>query len=160
MQINYCNESVRRSTAGFWYAPRIDNTIQAMDVPPIYAPYGTKYFWPNATVRTQITQTTPDTALVAKNSGKDITVASAVAMNGFGDASAPPAASPATAAATGQSLGPVSLVAPMPSITAPPNTVAPTPAPVCNSVDSWVSANPMLAALGVVGVFLFFGGHK
>lgn len=152
MQINYCNSDVRRATAGFWYAPSVQNTIQAMDVPPIYAPYGTYGFWPNSTVTT-----TPDRS-IAPNSGKGNDVAAAAIASGFGDAH--PASSPAVASATGQSLGPVTLVAPMPSITAPPNAVGATAPPACNSMDSWVNGNPLLAALGIVGVFFLLGGRR
>lgn len=157
MQINYCNNKVRRSTAGFWYAPDIENSLQAMDVPPIYAPYGTYGFWPNSTV-TQPLST--DSATLAPNSAQGNSVAAAAIASGFGDA--PPAASPAVATATGQDLGPISLVAPMPSITAPPNAVSPipTPVPACNSMDAWVTANPTLAALGVVAVFFLLGGKR
>lgn len=155
MQINYCNDSVRRATGGFWYAPSVQNSLQAMDVPPIYAPYGTYGFWPNETVTRRLST---DSATIAPNSAEGNTVAAAAVASGFGDA--PPAASPAVANATGQSLGPVSLVAPMPSITPSPQAVTATPAPVCNSIDSWVSSSPMLAALSIFGVYLLLGGKR
>lgn len=155
MQINYCNSKVRRATGGFWYAPSIQNSLQAMDVPPIYAPYGTYGFWPNTTVKNQLST---DSATLAPNSGQGNTVASSAIASGFGDA--PPASTPAVASATGQPLGPVSLVAPMPSITPSPNLVTATPPPACNSMDAWVNSNPMLAALGIVGVFLLLGGKR
>jgi len=157
MQINYCNDSVRRATGGFWYAPSIQNSLQAMDVPPIYAPYGTYGFWPNATVTQNSVLNTPDTSL-APNSGQGNTVASAAIASGFGDA--PPASSPAVATATGQSMGPVTLVAPMPSITPSPQVVTATPAPVCNTMDAWVNSNQLLAALGIVGWYLLLGGKR
>ncbi len=150
MQINYCNSNVRRATAGFWYAPTIQNSLQAQDVPPIYAPYGTDQFWPNATVTN-----VPDRS-IAPNSGNGNSVASSMMASGF--AGTPPAASPAVAAATGQDMGPISLVAPMPTITPRQDNVAATPA--CNPIDTWVTSNPLMAALGIVGVFLLFGGHK
>lgn len=162
MQINYCNTNFRRATAEFWYPPSIDNTLRAMDVPPIYAPYGTPEFWPNGTIRqTMVQQTTPDTAFLGQNSAQGTTVASAVAMQGFGDPGSP-AASPAIAAATGQSMGPATLVAPMPSITPSPQPALPAPLPPvpCNAVSEWVSGNPMLAALAVLGTYLMLGGHK
>ncbi len=159
MQINYPNSRVRRATAEFWYPPSIDNTLRAMDVPPIYAPYGTDQFWPNAIVSMQ-QQTTPDTS-IAPNSGKSITVAGSVAMQGFGDASVSPASSPAAASATGQPIGPVSLVAPMPSITPSPQAVTATPPPMpCNPVSQWVTSNPLMAAAVIAGAYYFFGGHK
>ena len=158
MQINYPYSKVRRSTApGFWYPPSIQNSLQAMDTPVVYAPYGTDQFWPNETVNGNSVLNTPDTSL-APNSAQGNTVAAAAIASGFGDA--PPAASPAVAIATGQDIGPVSLVAPMPSITPAPNTVAPTPAPACNSLDRWVTSNPMLAAAGIVVFFFLLGGKR
>ena len=159
MQINYCNNKVRRATPGFWYPPNLENSLQAMDVPPIYAPYGTYGFWPNATVRNgNGVLNSPDTSL-APNSAKGNTVAAAAIASGFGDA--PPAASPAMAGATGQSMGPITLVAPMPSITPSPQQVSATaPAVPCNSMDSWVIANPTLAALSILGVFFLLGGRR
>lgn len=160
MQINYPNENVRRSTASFWWVPTIENSLQAMDTPVVYAPYGTAQFWPNGTVRGpqngNSVLNVPDKSL-APNSAQGNTVAGAAIASGFGDA--PPAASPAAATASGQNIGPVSLVAPMPSITASPQAPAPPPIP-CNSVNTWVSENPMLAALSVLGVYFFLGGHK
>ncbi len=150
MQINYCNSKVRRATAGFWWAPSIGNSLQAQDVPPIYAPYGTPEFWPNSTVTA-----TPDTS-IAPNSGQGNSVAASMMAAGF--SGTPPAASPAVAAATGQDMGPISLVAPMPTITPRQDNVA--PASTCNPIDTWVTSNPMMAALGIVGVFLLLGGHK
>ena len=161
MQINYCYSDVRRSTApGFMYAPSIENTIQDMMVPPIYAPYGTYGYWPIRTARNgNSVLSKPDTS-IAPNSAQGNSVAAAAIASSFGVGDAPPAASPASAQATGQAMGPVTLVAPMPSITPSPNAVAATPAPVCNSVDSWVSQNPMIAALGVLGVFFLMGGRR
>lgn len=135
MQINYPNARVRRATPGFWWAPTFENTLQAMDVPPVYAPYGTPGFWPNATVRE-----------IAPNSGQKTSVA-ASALKGLHGA-----------VDTGHPLNPISLVAPMPSITPVPASVSDTPA--CNAVSAWASGNPLLAALAVVGTYLFLGGHK
>lgn len=150
MQINYCNSDVRRATAGFWYAPDIGNSLQAQDVPPIYAPYGTYGFWPNGTVTD-----TPDRS-IAPNSGQGNSVAASMIAAGF--SGAPPAATPAVASATGQQMGPITLVAPMPTITPRQDNVA--PASTCNPVDAWVTGNPLLAALGIIGVYLMLGGHK
>ncbi len=150
MQINYCNSDVRRATAGFWYAPSIENSLQAMDVPPIYAPYGTYGFWPNETVTN-----VPDRS-IAPNSGQGNSVAASMVAAGF--SGTPPAASPAVASATGQEMGPISLVAPMPTITPRQDNVS--ASPVCNPLDTWVASNPLIAALGIVGVYLLLGGHK
>lgn len=161
MQINYPNEYVRRATASFWWAPSIENSLQAMDTPVVYAPYGTAQFWPNGTVRGpqngNSVLNVPDTS-IAPNSAQGNTVAASAIAQGFGDA--PPASSPAAATSTGGTMGPVTLVAPMPSITnSPQNTTPPPPVP-CNSVNQWVTQNPMLAALSVLGVYFFLGGHK
>lgn len=166
MQINYPNEHVRRSTVGFWYAPDLENSLQAMDVPSIYAPYGTYEYWPNAVAQAyQGSQNgvlnIPDNS-IAPNSGGGTNVTSAAIAAGFSGASgAPPAESVGTAASNGAPLSPVTLVAPLPSITQTPT--APTPAITlqqCSTVNSWINQNPMIAAVGILAAYLFLGGMK
>ena len=163
MQINYCNEKDRRATApGYAWLPNVENSLRAMDVPPIYAPYGTPEFWTNQiAAKYQGSQNavlnTPDTSISPNSGGgNNVTSAAIAASYGVGDAPAPSAA---VASATGAPLAPASLVATMPSITQSPAAPPPPVAP-CNPVDSWVSQNSMLAGLGIIAAFLLFGGHR
>jgi hypothetical protein len=175
MQINYENYPYLR-TAGFWNYPQIYNASQEIDVPPIYAPYGTPGFWPDGTRPSLGEVAPPETftftrglptssapmpasaSSIAPNSGQNNTVAAAMsASSSEYFANLPP--TPAIAAATGTPLAPVSLVSPMPSITAIPNPVTSQPSGFC-SINSWVASNPMLAAAGVFGLFLLLKGGK
>jgi hypothetical protein len=153
MQINYQNYNDLRS-AGFWNYPQLYNTVQEIDVPPIYAPYGTPGFWQPATV------STPNNS-IAPNSGARNNVGAAFSSASSAMWAAAPPATPAVAAATGQPLAPITLVAPLPSITAIPNPNTPAPAPsgMC-AVNTWVSSNPMLAAGAALGLFLLLSGGK
>jgi hypothetical protein len=168
MQINYPNEDWRRATAQFWYVPDIQNSIQDMMVPPVYAPYGTIGFWPNAVATKPLmfsgsasgvlnTAANNATSGIAPNSGAGTTVASSAVASGLADA--PPAASVQSAQFTGNPIGPTSLVAPLPSITQSPSA-PPVPVMSCNSTDAWVAQNPMIAALGILGVYVLLRGRK
>jgi len=165
MQINYPNSNVRRATAPFWYVPTINNTIQAagLDNPALYSPYGTQWYWPNEIANRYASQfqgsqnnvlNVADNS-IAPNSGGGTNVTSAAIASGF--SGTPAAGSPGTAAASGAPIGPATLVAPLPSITQSPSAPPPVVQAPCNSVDSWVSQNPMLAGLVVLGAFLFVG---
>lgn len=162
MQINYPNESVRRATVGFAWNPSIENTVQAMDVPPVYAPYGTPEFWPNRVAMLRGSQNsvlnTKQSGLLAPNTAQNNTVRAAAAVSGLADAQA--ASTPAAAASGAGAMGPITLVAPMPSITQSPLATTPAPPVPCNGVDTFVSQNPMLAAFGVFAVFLMLGGKR
>jgi hypothetical protein len=70
MQINYDNYDDLRS-AGFWNFPQLYNTSQAIDSPPVYAPYGTPGFWQPATVPAA-------SSSIAPNSGARNTVGAAM----------------------------------------------------------------------------------
>lgn len=164
MQINFPNRLVRRATAPFFYVPDINNTLMAsnLDNPALYEPYGSWEYWPNRVAeRYQGPQNSilalPDKS-IAPNSGGGTNVTSAAVASGVsGSSPQPVAASAAVAAATGAPMGPTTLVAPLPSITQSPSApVIPVQAP-CPSVNSWVSQNPMLAGLAVIGAFLFVG---
>jgi len=135
MQINYDFEQDRRAyAAGFWNAPDIENTEQAMDVPVIYAPYGLQPYWRDGS--------TPPAASIAPNSAAGTTVAGS--MSGLGDVGTP--------------LTPTSLVAAMPSIVKPPLPQTTTPA--CE-IAGWVQNNTGLAILAAFAVFaLTAGGAK
>ena len=139
MQINFDNYN-DLTYAGFSNAPQIYNASQAVENPAIYAPYGTPGFWQPASVSS-----------VAPNSGALNTVRGAMSArsSALRAASMPPPATPAIAAATGQPLGPITLVAPMPSITAVPNAL---PGP--SGAACWINSNPALAvALSLLGVW-------
>jgi hypothetical protein len=137
MQINFDNYDDLTS-AGFWNAPQIYNVSQAVENPAIYAPYGTAGFWQPSSVSS-----------VAPNSGALNTVRGAMSASSSALRAAIPPATPAIAKQTGQPLAPITLVAPMPSITAVPS--AP-PAPA--GVGCWINSNPVLAvALGLAGVW-------
>lgn len=143
MQINYDYEQDRRAfAAGFWNAPDIENSEQAMDVPVIYAPYGLQPYWPDGSTP----YIAPPDASIAPNSAVGITVAgsmSGVANGGNG----------------GTPLTPNMLVAPMPSIVKPPLPQN-VPTATCN-ISNWVSNNTGLAVLAAIAVFaLTAGGHK
>jgi hypothetical protein len=159
MQINYDYGKDRRANAngGFFWLPSYENTLQAMDTPVVYAPYGTPEFWPSevASLYNPVLNT-PDTSIAPSSATG--TVAAASALSGLGDY--PPPSSPAAAVATGQPLAPITLVTPMPSITPQPQLASDT-GPVCaNAVDAWVTNNPMLAGLGVLAVYLLLGGRR
>lgn len=148
MQINYDNYEDLRY-APYWNAAQIYNASQAVDVPPVYAPYGVPGFWKAGIP--------PYVNPMAPNSGANLTVGAAMmASNSPGRNVAPPP-NVKTAIATGQGIGPISLVSPLPSITAVPNPANPQSS--C-SFNSWVSQNPGLAALGAFGVFLLLKGGK
>jgi hypothetical protein len=137
MQINFDNYEDLRD-AGFWNAPQLYNASQAVENPAIYAPYGTPGFWQPASASS-----------IAPNSGRINTVRGAMSASSSAARAAIPPATPAIAAATGQPLAPITLVAPMPSITAVPNAI---PGP--SGVGCWVNANPILAvAAGLLGVW-------
>ena len=140
-----------RSFAGFWNFPQLYNASQEIDAPPIYAPYGTPGFWQPATNPAHSNSLAP-------NSGQGYTVGAAMSAASSAIAASPPA-TPAIAAATGQPMAPVTLVSPLPSITAVPNAVATNGGPLC-SLNSWVAANPMLAAAGAFGLFLLLKGGR
>ena len=144
MQINYPStyERDRSGFAPMWFAPNPDADLRDLIVPPIYAPYGTQPFWPPSTAQ------------------------SAIAMSGLGNGSPSPAPTPNAATAPGQSLAPISLVSPMPSITSTPVTsvasdqMPPTPGGWC-AIENWVNQNPGLAAVSALLVFFAVrGGHK
>ena len=46
MQINYPFGNDRTGYAPMWYPPNPDADLRDMDVPPIYAPYAVKPYWP------------------------------------------------------------------------------------------------------------------
>lgn len=163
MQINYDFYDARRSTSpGFWYPPSTANTIQEQNVPVLYAPYGAPGYWQNETASrfkgSQNAVLNKRAQSLAPNTATANNVLSSAIAAGFAGLGADsPAASAIAAGVTGQALGPLSLVAPMPSITRSPSA---TQVVTCNPVDSWVSSNPMLAGLAVIGAFLFFGGRR
>ena len=165
MQINYANYNDLRS-AGFWNYPQLYNAVQDINVPPIYAPYGTPGFWQPATTMGlgRLAALPASSASLAPNSGSINTVRGAMmASNSAAMAAQAPASTPDQALATGSPIGPISLVTPMPSITAIPNPAHSPPAPAswCGW-DSWVAANPWWAGLIAVGTFMLIssGGGK
>ncbi len=144
MQINYDMYGDRRANASrFMYnIPAIDNSLQEVDVPCLYAPYGTPGWWPQGS-----TPPSPAAASIAPNSGEGISVASAMlnGLAGLGDFA--------------PGLTPSDLVAPMPSIIAPRPSNN-TPDTTCQ-ISSWVQNNTGLAVLAAVAVFgLAAGGRK
>ena len=163
MQINYSNYNELRS-AGFWNFPQLYNTSQEIDVPPIYAPYGTPGFWQPATTMGLGRLADAASSSIAPNSGATNTVGAAMsAASSAAAASQAPASTPDQAISTGSSIGPISLVSPMPSITAIPNPAQSPPAPSAwCSWDAWVAANPWWAGLIAVGTFMLIssGGGK
>ena len=141
MQINYDYLDDRRAySAGFYNAPAVDNTAQDVNVPVIYAPYGTPTFWPDGSTP----YVAPAQASVAPNSGAGTTVASS-SLSGIGT--------------LGADLSPSDLVAKYPSIVKPKNPQTVSPSCVMNS---WVNNNLGLAILAAVGVFALAaaGGSK
>lgn len=85
---------------------------------------------------------------------------------GFGDAAPTPAPTPdAVSAAANTALAPITLISPMPSITAPGATqvsstaVPSAPAGWC-AIESWVNSYPGLAALAGVGLFFIVKGGR
>jgi hypothetical protein len=72
-----------------------------------------------------------------------------------------PAATPRTGAAPGQSLAPVSLVPPLPSITNQrPQQVTTEQAGVLCQISRWASDHPFLAGAVVLGIFFAARGGK
>jgi hypothetical protein len=163
MQINYGYYNDLRS-AGFWNFPQLYNTSQEVDVPPIYAPYGTPGFWQPATTMGLGRLADAASSSIAPNSGSLNTVRGAMtAANSATMAAQTPPSTPDAAISSGQGIGPITLVSPMPSITAIPNPAQTPSAPSgwC-SWDAWVAANPWWAGLVAVGTFMLIssGGGK
>lgn len=123
MNLNYPYENEwGQQDAPMWYAATPDAMLRDMIVPPVYAPYPMRPFWPPS-------------------------------LSGMG-------------AQTGDTLDPISLVPPMPSIVTSPLSVSSDMAPVdpmptlsCRVAD-WVNANPIGAALLGAGVFWMFSRRK
>ncbi len=155
----YSVNNGRSGEAPMWYVPTPANTLLDMDVPPVTAPYPQCDFYPpsycqNIQIPFLNDQPAPNsTAALVQASNQ---AAAQMAMM------ATPAPTPAAASITGQSLSPITLVSPMPTITAPPagsvvsNNI---PAPVLPSFEcgiaNWVNSNPLLAALSAVAVYFF-----
>jgi hypothetical protein len=153
MQINYANYNELRS-AGFWNFPQIYNASQEIDAPPIYAPYGTPGFWQPATVPAASNS-------IAPNSGQRNTVGAAMsAASSAARAAQAVPSTPDEAIRTGMPLAPISLVSPMPSITAIPNPTSTADSGTLCSVSSWAASNPLLAAGVALGVYFLLSGGK
>jgi hypothetical protein len=86
---------------------------------------------------------------------------SGLGADGLDQDDPPPAATPDQAITSGLRTGPITFVSPLPSMIKP---AAGQQTPVVPSfwcgVNNWVNANPGLAALGVVGVYVFLKGKK
>jgi hypothetical protein len=138
MQINYPYLEDRRATATFWNPPAIDNTAQDVDVPPIYAPYGTPTFWRDGATL----YIAPSDSSVAPNSGQGLTVAN-TGVSGLGDFS--------------DNLAPANLVATMPSIVQPNK---PAKSTATCTMANWVLQHTGLALLAALGVFVIASGGR
>lgn len=183
MQLNY-PYSVNNEREGYspmWYAPNYQNVLQDLDVPVIYAPYSQCGFWPPSGCQDYPMQflqnytPPPNTtaslmaALYGMNPPSTSGTSALPASNGVSPSSAPlsPAPTPDSAASTGQALAPITLVSPLPSITAPgPNTVSSSniPAPASPSFEcslaNWVNSNPLMSSLLALGVYFLIAGGK
>ncbi len=144
MQINYpgAYEKDRTMHAPMWYNVNSDAELRDLMVPMVYAPYPMQPFWPPSF------------------SGAGI-------GNGAPTVGTPAAApTPSAAAMMGQSLSPITLKQPLPSITTPPADMVssmqmpPQPSVTWCAVENWVNKNPALAALSAVAVFFIVKGGQ
>lgn len=153
MQPNYCYQNVYGdASAPFWNTPNPDIVLRDQIVPPIYAPYGTRPFWP---VGTTPPPPTDNVFTTDPTTDRILSLVQARATSGYRYGPSALGATPPAVTSSNNALIPSDTT--MPVITTPPVTAA--GAPDCG-LGGWASAHPLLAVAGAFLLYHVLRGHR